>query len=172
MLILLFRETSCPSNVAYLNHILSISFFFRSMHLYISVSYFVCLSHTLPQAVQASSGTTSIHYQSPFTLKAIQIRIILTRNDMFTHDCDIYSECACGCDVSACVAGNKRIGSESARRETVRAGHAKNRLIPITGRSISASLFYSSLILMMSNPLQGSRLTFCTGCTGAPNFFS
>ncbi len=22
------------------------------------------------------------------------------------------------------------------------------------------------------NPIQGSRLTFCTGCTGAPNFFS
>ncbi len=116
--------------------------------------------------MQASSGTTSIHYQSPFTLKAIQIRIILTRNDMFTHDCDIYCECACGCDVSACVAGNKRISSESARRETVRAGHAKNRLILITGRSISASLFYSSLILMMSNPLQGSRLTFFLRCTG------
>ncbi len=37
---------------------------------------------------------------------------------MFTRDCDIYCECARGCDVSACAAGNKRIGSESARRET------------------------------------------------------
>ncbi len=47
---------------------------------------------------------------------AIQIRIILRLNDVFTHDC----ECARGCDVIACAAGNKRIGSESARRETDR----------------------------------------------------
>ncbi len=39
---------------------------------------------------------------------------------MFTRDCDIYCECARGCDVSACPAGNKRIGSESARRKTDR----------------------------------------------------
>ncbi len=103
------------------------------------------LSHTLTQAVQASSGTTSIHYQSPFTLNAINIRIILMRNDMFTCDCDIYCECVRGCDVSACAAGNKRIGSESARRETdhrspIRAGHPRNQPIPIPGRSIGASL--------------------------------
>ncbi len=39
---------------------------------------------------------------------------------MFTLDCDIYCECARGCDVSAWAAGNNRIGSESARRETDR----------------------------------------------------
>ncbi len=33
---------------------------------------------------------------------------------------DIYCECARGFDVSACAAGTKRIGSESARRETER----------------------------------------------------
>ncbi len=41
-------------------------------------------------------------------------------NDMLARDCDIYCECARGCDVSACDTGNKRIGSESARRETDR----------------------------------------------------
>ncbi len=39
------------------------------------------------------------------------------RNDMFARDC----ECVHGCDVIACAAGNKRIGSESARHETDRA---------------------------------------------------
>ncbi len=39
---------------------------------------------------------------------------IYVRNDVFTRDC----ECARGCDVIACAAGNKRIGSESARSET------------------------------------------------------
>ncbi len=35
-----------------------------------------------------------------------------------------YCECARGCDVSACAAGNKRIGTESARRETDRSGRS------------------------------------------------
>ncbi len=39
---------------------------------------------------------------------------------MFTRDFDIYCENARGCDVSACAAGNNRIGSESARGETDR----------------------------------------------------
>ncbi len=42
------------------------------------------------------------------------------QNNVFTRDCDIYCECARGCDVSACAAGNKRIGLESARCETDR----------------------------------------------------
>ncbi len=41
-------------------------------------------------------------------------------NDVLTRDCDIYRECARDCDVSACDACNKRICSESARRETDR----------------------------------------------------
>ncbi len=86
---------------------------------YTSLRFTLCvlsLSHT----VQASSGTTSIHYQSPFPLNAIKIRIILMPNDVFTRDCDIYCECAHGCDISVCAAGNKRIGLESARHETDR----------------------------------------------------
>ncbi len=46
-----------------------------------------------------------------------------------------------GSDVSAYAAGNKRIGSESARRETDRpVTDPRNQPIPITGRSIGASL--------------------------------
>ncbi len=41
-------------------------------------------------------------------------------NDMYTRDCDIYCECARGCEVSAYATVNNRIGSESARRETDR----------------------------------------------------
>ncbi len=41
---------------------------------------------------------------------------IYVQNDVFTRDC----ECARGCDVIAWAPGNKRIGSESARRETDR----------------------------------------------------
>ncbi len=36
------------------------------------------------------------------------------QNDVFARDC----ECARGCDVIACAAGNNRIGSESSRGET------------------------------------------------------
>ncbi len=39
------------------------------------------------------------------------------------------TECARGCDVIACAAGNKRIGSESARRETDRPVTDPNRII-------------------------------------------
>ncbi len=56
-------------------------------------------------------------------------------NDVFTRNC----VSARGCDIIACATGNKRIGSESARHET-----AKNRPIPITGRSIGASLELNS----------------------------
>ncbi len=41
-----------------------------------------------------------MHYQSPFTLNAIKIRIILTRNDIYTRDCEIYCDCVHGCDAS------------------------------------------------------------------------
>ncbi len=75
----------------------------------------------------------------PFKLESFS-----RENDVLTRDGDIYCECARGCDVSACAAANKRIGSESARRETdwspIRAGHARNHPIPNTGRSIGASL--------------------------------
>ncbi len=50
-----------------------------------------------------------------------------------------------GCDVSACAAGNKidRLGiGETVTWDQllIRAGHARNRPIPITGQSIGASL--------------------------------
>ncbi len=96
-------------------------FFYRSMNLYISESYFVCvvsLTHSL--RLFKPHLAWKIHYQSPFTLNAFKNRIILTWNDMYTRDCDIYCDCVCGCDVSACAAGKNWIGSESVRRETDR----------------------------------------------------
>ncbi len=72
-----------------------------------------CLSHTLTQAVQASSD------QSPFTLNPIQIRIILTRNDTYSRDSDI------------CMRG----AVTSLPAPLTIKGSA-----PITGRSIGASL--------------------------------
>ncbi len=72
--------------------------------------------------------------------------IILIQNDMYTRDCDIYCECVRGSDVSAYAAGNKRIGSKSARRETDRpVTDPRNQPIPITGRSIGASLVKEEL---------------------------
>ncbi len=60
MLILIFRATSWSYNVAYLNHI-SYLFFYHSMHLYIELLCVCYLSHTLTQAVQASSGIINRH---------------------------------------------------------------------------------------------------------------
>ncbi len=80
---------------------------------------------------------------------------------MFTRDCDIY------CDVSACAAGYKRIGWESARRETDRSvtDHAKNRPILITGRSIGASLIIIIDLIDLSKFLpELLRLWFMKSC--------
>ncbi len=89
--------TQCSTTEPHWN----IYIFFRCMDLYISELLCVCcLSHTLTQAVQASSGMTSKHYHSPFKLNGNKSRIILTWNDVFT--CNF----ARGCDVSACAAVN------------------------------------------------------------------
>ncbi len=102
------------------------------MHLYI-LSYFVCALYlTNSLRLFKPHLAWQMHYQSPFTLNAIKIWIILTRNEMYTRDGDIYCECARGCDASACAAGNKRIVSESASRET-------DRPVTDTGRSSEKS---------------------------------
>ncbi len=91
------------------------------MHLYI-LSYFVCavsFRHSLRLrkhhlARQKYIISCLLHGM------ALKLESFSRENDMLTCDCDIYCKCARGCDVSACAAGNKRIGSESARRETDR----------------------------------------------------
>ncbi len=95
-------------------------FFYRSMHLYISVSYFVCgvsLTHSLglfkPHLAWHKYIINCHLHWMPLKLESFS-----RENDVLTHNCDIYCECARGCDVSACAAGNKRTGSESTRRET------------------------------------------------------
>ncbi len=78
------------------------------MHLYISESNFVCgvsLTHT--QALHKYIISRCLHWM-PLKLESFSHETML-----FTRDC----ECARGCDVSACAAGNKRIGSESAKHE-------------------------------------------------------
>ncbi len=97
-------------------------FFYRSMHLYISVSYFVCavsLTHSLrlckPHLARHKYIINRRLHWMPLKLESFS-----RENDVLTRDCDIYCECARGCDVSACAAGNKKIGSESGRRETDR----------------------------------------------------
>ncbi len=93
----------------------SLLFFFICIYTFLWVTLCVLsLSHSL--RLCKPHLARKIHYHSPFTLNAIKIRIILTRNGVFTCDC----ECACDCGVSACAAGNKMIGSESARCETKR----------------------------------------------------
>ncbi len=86
------------------------------MHLYISVSYFVCavsLSHSL----RLCKPHLARHkYIISRRLHWMQLKLESCWNYVFTRDC----ECARDCDVIACAAGNKRIGSESARRETDR----------------------------------------------------
>ncbi len=92
------------------------------MHLYISESYFVCafsLTHSLrlckPHLARHKYIISRrLHWMS------IKFESFSRENNVFTHYCDIYCECAHGCDVSASAAGNKKIGLESARRETDR----------------------------------------------------
>ncbi len=53
------------------------------------------------------------------------------RNDMLV--------CAWLCDIIACAAGNERIGSESARRETNRSGPVMQKIIrfrSLAGQSV------------------------------------
>ncbi len=104
------------------------------MHLYI-LSYFVC----------AVSFRHSLRLRKPHLARqkyiiscllhgmALKLESFSRENNVLTCDCDIYCKCAHGCDVSACAAGNKRIGSESARRET-------DRTITDPGRSCEKSV--------------------------------
>ncbi len=54
------------------------------------------------------------------------------------------------CDVSACAAGNKRawnrLDVKKTSRSPIRAGHAKNRPIQITGQSIGASQIFTIIL--------------------------
>ncbi len=113
------------------------------MHLYISVSNFVfgvSLTHSLRQCKPHLAR--QIHYQLPFTLNAIKIRIILTRKTTCLHATVI----SCAWLWRLCL---RRWQQESAQNQQdlrltgqspIWAGHARNWPIPITGRSIGASL--------------------------------
>ncbi len=90
------------------------------MHLYISVSNFVCclsLTHT-------HSGCASLIWHDKYIINR-HLQLMPFKLESFSCEMTcilvtIYCECARGCDVPACAAGNNRIGSESARRETDR----------------------------------------------------
>ncbi len=102
------------------------SFFSTAVCTYTFLRVTLCVlsrSHT-------HSGCASLIWHDINTLSVavytechFKIRIILLRNDVFTRDCDIYCECARGCDVSACAAGNKRFGLELCKTWDWPAGH-------------------------------------------------
>ncbi len=78
-------------------------------------------------------------------LNAIKIRIILTRNYVFTWDCECARGCVTSLPVPLAIKGSAR-NRQNVRltgRSPIQAGHAKNRPIPITGRSIGASLLHT-----------------------------
>ncbi len=86
-------------------------FFYRSMHLYISESYSVCavsLTHSLrlckPRLARHKYIFSCRLHWMPFKLESFS-----RETTCFTRDCEYTG----GCDVSACAAGNKRVGSES-----------------------------------------------------------
>ncbi len=76
-------------------------------------------------------------------------------NNVFACNC----ECARGCDVTTCAAGNKRIGSQSERCKTDRpiTDPVKNKRFKFFGyqlildKSISANTQY--LIVMLISPI-------------------
>ncbi len=121
------------------------------MHLYISESYFVCavsLTHSLrlfkPHLARHKYIISRRLHWMPLKLESFS-----HENDVLTRDCDIYCECACVCDVSACAAGNKRIGSELARLETDRPVNDQMREIG-RFRSICASLLLIPLFIAVN----------------------
>ncbi len=145
MLILLFKETSWPANVAYLNHIMSISFIYFYTYTFLWVTLcLVFLSHT-------HSGSASLIWHDKYIISCrlqwmpLKLESFSHENNMLTRDCDIILW-VCAWLWCLCL---RRWQQESAQnRQDVRltgqspiwAGHARNWPIPITGRSIGASL--------------------------------
>ncbi len=104
------------------------------MHLYISESYFVCavsLTHSLrlfkPHLARHKYIIIRRLHWMPLKLESFS-----RENNVLTHDMYIYCECARGCDVSVRNRQDVRLTGQSPIR--------RNRPIPITGRSIGASL--------------------------------
>ncbi len=96
-------------HVAYLN--IYVHFFFLpflSMHLYISVRYFVC-AVSLTRSLRLCKPHLARHKYIISCLHWMQLKLeLFSCETMCLHA----TECARGCDVSACTTGNKRIGSD------------------------------------------------------------
>ncbi len=109
------------------------------MHLYISESSFVC-AVSLTQAVQASSGTTYINYQSPFTLP-LKLELFSCENDMLAVSVRV-ALTSLPAPLAIKRSAQNRQDVRLTGRSPIRAGHVRNRPIPITGQSIGASLMF------------------------------
>ncbi len=119
------------------------------MHLYISVSYFVCAVSRIRSLGCASLIWHDINtLSSPFTLNAIKIRIILMETDVLHATVRV---AVTSLPVLLAIKGSAR-NQRDVRltgRSPIRAGHAKYRPIPITGRSIGASLIITIMRLWL-----------------------
>ncbi len=110
------------------------------MHLYISVSCFVC----------AVSLTHSLRLCKPHLARhkciiSRRLHWMQLKLESFSGEttCLHATECARGCDVIACAAGNKRIGTESVRRETDRPVMRKiARFRSLAGQSVHLCIKY------------------------------
>ncbi len=123
------------------------------MHLYISVSYFVC----------AVSLTHSLRLCKPHLARqkyiiSRRLHWMILKLESFSHETTcLHATVSVRVAVTSLPAPLAIKGSARNRQDlrltgrlSIRAGHAKNRLIPITGRSIGASL-----ICMLKCPYYG-----------------
>ncbi len=140
MLILIFGETSWPYNVAYLNHILYL-FFYRSMHLYISVSYSVC-AVSLTRSLRLCKPHLARHkYIIRRCLHWMQLKLeSFSCETTCLHATVSVAVTSLPAPLAIKGSARNRQDVRLTGRSPIQAGHVKNRPIPITGRSIGASL--------------------------------
>ncbi len=139
------------------------------MHLYISESYCVCsvsLTHSLrlckPHLARHKYTISRRLHWMPFKLESFSHETTCLHATVIST-----VSVRVACDVSACAAGYKRIGLESARRENWPAGHRSGPVMweiirfQTLGRSIGASLIASSLYsIQFSGNLFGNSQYF------------
>ncbi len=154
-----------------LTQIIFYLFFYHSI--YISESFFVCavsLTHSLrlfkPHLARHKYIISRRLHWMPLKLELFSSKTTCLQTTVVST--------AHGCDVSACAAGNKidRLGiGETVTWDQllIRAGHVRNRPIPITGQSIGASLKKKKLSETWTNPEE--RFLALKYCVIPPNSF-
>ncbi len=142
-------------------------FFYHSMHLYISESYFVCavsLTHSLrlckPYLARHKYIINRRLHWMPLKLESLSRETTCILTTVISTVCVRVAVTSLPAPLAIKRSAQNRQDVRLTGRSPIRAGHAWNRPIPITGRSIGASLDKHSYLRLLTNA--NVRLIVCS----------